>query len=94
MSSLPHHENFREYTVKELTEIKMNVCMAHKCPYMSFIIDSNLGQRRRDASSNKCCNYILYAGKRRGCMPDECTHYKDKGVKRRIKFNTSLEEIY
>lgn len=92
MNKLPHHENFREYTKSELSLIKRVVCIGHKCPYMSFIGATNVS-KNTDINSTRCCNYILYAGKRRDCMPDECTHYKDKGVKRRIKFNTSLEEI-
>ena len=64
--------------------------MAHKCPYLTFAGDTNPG-KNKNITSNKCCNYILYAGKRRNCMPDECIHYKDKNVKRKIKFNAALD---
>lgn len=73
------HEHFSEYTEEELKEIKLKVCTKHKCPYMSFVANTN----KNTAAINKCCNYILYTGKMRGCMPDDCKHYLDKNVKRK-----------
>lgn len=80
------HEHFREYTAKELTRIKEKVCIAHKCPYMSRIWN---GQKGAQISTiNRTCNYIDMTGKMRGCMPDECKHWKDKNVKhKRISDN-------
>ena len=77
----PLHEHFREYTAEELLRIKHNHCVAHKCPYLSKI--SWASKHRGTVGSNKqlMCNYILVAGHSRGCMPDVCAHWADKGVK-------------
>lgn len=78
------HEHFREYTPEEIIEIKKKVCIKNKCPYMANT--TSVGSVRKASKttiiSNKCCMYILWAGKSRGCMPDECKHYMDKDVKR------------
>ena len=72
------HENFNEYTDAEITKIKEKVCIKNNCPY--------LGYESASSGVNKTCNYILYTGKARRCMPDDCKHYTDKGVKRRHNF--------
>lgn len=71
------HKNFREYTQKELNEIKEQHCMKHKCPYLGRLFTCNAYNRKDTSSSNKTCNYCLYTGKCRGYMPDDCPHYMD-----------------
>lgn len=76
------HEHFREYTLKEINQIKKDVCVKNKCPYLG-VVWNNPNKKKGDIDyANKCCNYILYKGYRRDCMPDECTHYLDKNVKK------------
>lgn len=74
------HEHFREYTREEIVEIKQKVCLKHKCPYLQKINDY-LG--KGTGPSNNICNYIGKTGHMRGCMPDECKHWKDKNVPKR-----------
>ena len=77
------HEHFRQYTKEELVEIKHKVCFKHNCPYLQKINDyigKSLGV------GNNICDYIGKTGHMRGCMPDECTHWKDKNVKKKSKF--------
>ena len=71
------HENFREYTEKEINAIKRDVCTKHQCPYLGSVTN----YKSNVTINARCCNYMLYTGKMRDCMPDECTHYKDKNVK-------------
>ena len=87
------HENFKEYTEAEIRQIKKDVCLKHKCPYVTNIANNNKGKKGNDYYTNKCCNYLLYAGKRRDCMPDECTHYLDKGVKRK-RFTEDIGRVW
>lgn len=65
---LPRHDRFGEYTEDEINEVKKEICIKHKCPYL------------KDFS----CAYVLLTGKCRNCMPVDCTHYKDKNVKKRM----------
>lgn len=83
------HENFIEYTQDEINKIKRDVCTRHNCPYMSFVANTN----KSTATSNKCCNYILYTGQMRGCMPDECKHYLDNDVTKK-RFGIPVNEDY
>ena len=76
------HENFREYTPKEIGEIKKNVCVKHRCPYLSAGWSKTDAKKKDPDYTHRSCNYILYTGKMRGCMPDECTYWKDKNVKK------------
>ena len=81
------HEHFREYTNDEITNIIIKHCQAHKCPYLR-VVTGALKNNSRNAklnAANKCCMYIDVTGKMRGCMPDECTHYLDKGVRKRVR---------
>lgn len=90
---MPLHENFREYTKEEIEHIKRDVCIKNHCPYLGRIDKCNAYNGKDTSPSNRLCNYLTYTGKMRGCMPDECTHYKDKDVKR-IKFgNMSSYEM-
>lgn len=79
------HENFRDYTEKEITRIKKRVCIKHNCPYLNSI--SHVSKATEKSLLNKCCFYAVYAEHSRGCMPDECTHWKDKNVKK-TRFNS------
>ena len=72
--TLPHHDEYKDYTAHELNEITKEVCMAHKCPYLGGVNTYYKGV----ALGNKPCCYFIRTGKRRGCMPDECKHWKDK----------------
>lgn len=65
---LPRHDRFGEYTEDEINEVKEEICIKHKCPYLKDFI----------------CAYALLTGKCRNCMPVDCTHYKDKNVKKRM----------
>ena len=76
------HERFREYTKEELVSIKEKVCLKHGCPYLGKINDS-IG---KSGAMNNICNYICYTGHMRGCMPDDCKHWKDKNVTKKDKF--------
>lgn len=71
------HKHFREYTAGEIARIKEETCVKHKCPYLGRLFTCNAYNHKDSSMSNKTCNYCLYTGKVRGCMPDECTHYKD-----------------
>lgn len=76
------HERFSEYTKEEIMRITKNVCMKNNCPYLGRLITCNAYNGKDTSSANKTCNYMLYTGKMRECMPDECTHYTDTGVKK------------
>lgn len=80
------HENFREYTKEEIDKIKLKVCIKHNCPYIGVMNDS---MKNCKDVTRKICNYILYTGHMRDCMPDDCKHYKDKNVVKRRKFSDS-----
>lgn len=70
----PLHEKYSEYTSKELEEIKREVCIAHHCQFLS-------GKNQLSkATTVRVCNYLLMTDKRRDCMPDVCTHWKDKKI--------------
>ena len=84
------HKNFIEYTFDEINKIKSEVWKKHKCPYMSFIANTN----DNTALYNRCCNYILYTGKMRDCMPDDCKHYLDKNVTKRTNFGKATKDEY
>ena len=71
------HERFSDYTVDEISKIKRDICLKHKCPYLGSV--SNL--KSQIPITGRCCNYFLFTGKMRGCMPDECMHYNDTDVK-------------
>ncbi len=77
------HENYREYTSDELKAIKKEVCEKHKCPYMKVVHDNGMNPK---FSVKHSCDYILYTGKSRGCMPDECEHWKDENVGKKPKY--------
>ena len=78
------HKEFKDYTKEEVNEIKSRVCIAHKCPYLHSVSEtSGTPKRGKSKTANKvCCCYILHTGHIRKEMPDDCKHYKDKGVKR------------
>ena len=77
------HKNFRDYTPDEIAQIKRDNCVAHKCPYLSKIHwNSKHSSMNGRASVQTMCNYILFAGHSRGCMPDVCEYWKDTNVKR------------
>lgn len=61
------HERWKEYTVKEIEKIKNKHC--RKCPYSGTVGSKN--------TDNNICDYLLVTGKRRGCRPEVCEHYKD-----------------
>lgn len=74
------HENFREYTKEEIADIKQNVCLKHKCPYLQKINDYS---GKSMGVGNNICDYIGKTGHMRGSMPDDCKHWKDKNVNKR-----------
>lgn len=76
------HEEFRQYTKEEIAGIKRKVCAKHNCIYFSSLHDANT-KAAKDGYTNKVCNYILHTGHMRGCMPDECKHWKEKNVKKK-----------
>ena len=78
------HERFNEYTEEEILKIKKKNCIKHACPYFGAVIGlSKKNKANPNCLYNKSCNYILLAGHTRGCMPDECTHWKDENVPKR-----------
>ncbi len=80
------HENFRDYTKEEVKGIMLNHCIKHKCPYLRCLTGQTTNPRYPgEVFVNKCCMYIDLAGHSRGCMPDECEHWKDKNVPKRSK---------
>lgn len=79
---LVHHESFRDYTTEEINKIKVEVCMKHACPYLKNF--KPVGLKGMGNPECKACDYISITGHSRGCMPDECTHYLDQNVKKRI----------
>lgn len=87
---LPRHENFGEYTKSEINEVKKHVCIAHKCPYMRRLHQQ---VTRADNVTSVICDYISLTGHSRGCLPVDCTHYNDTGVRKRIQPFTG-EYIY
>ena len=87
----PLHEHFAEYTVEEIERIRQEVCVAHKCPYLSTVKGSTRGFNAHASSGQKCCNYILIAEHMRNCMPDVCEHYKDKQVKKKSPVNNMFK---
>lgn len=75
------HEHFRDYTAEEIAEIKQKVCIKHKCPYLQKIHDY-AGKSKMSANAN-ICDYFCITGRIRECMPDDCTYWKDKDVKKK-----------
>lgn len=76
----PLHERWRDYTEEEINDIKRNVCIAHECPYFSALFDGQ-GTSKEDIArtpGGRYCDYICLTGKPRGCMPDQCTKWKDR----------------
>lgn len=87
----PLHENFREYSVQELIEIKKANCIAHQCPYLSKINWTSRAKSAHPVSNLQItCNYILVTGHCRDCMPDVCRHWKDKSVEVQKITNSNL----
>lgn len=80
---LPRHENFGDYTVSEINDVKKHVCMAHKCPYLRRLQQQSGSYKNHVPSAY--CDYISLTGHSRGCLPVDCTHYNDTGVKKRVK---------
>lgn len=76
------HEHFREYTSEEVNQIKKDVCLKHKCPYLSRMSD----YVTKTTGWNNFCSYLEWSGHMRDCMPDECTHYLDGIPKKKGKF--------
>ena len=86
------HEHFRDYTNEEILQIKKDVCMKNNCPYLGQVGVTQPGGGKGFALNGKCCNYIMYTGKMRGCMPDDCKHYLDEGAKKKRIKNDKLGE--
>ncbi len=76
------HENFRDYTKEEIYKIKKDICLKHKCRYLSRVSDYSSVA----TVSNNFCSYLEWTGHMRDCMPDECTHYLDEGSTKKGKF--------
>lgn len=87
------HENFRDYTKQEISDIKAEVCIAHKCPYLSVLHDNNIKSNKSTKYAyRRVCDYILFTGKQRDCMPDECIHWNDKDVPKNAKYGEEIEK--
>lgn len=71
---LPHHDHYRDYTLEELNRITTEVCIKHKCPYLSTAAIGSTVPGKME------CTRFMYTGKRMGCMPDECKHYEEKAA--------------
>ena len=68
------HENWKDYSEKEINNVKRSKCM--NCPYIGKLCgDSNCNNL-----NHYFCNYLEIAGERRGCRPENCKHHKDKDV--------------
>lgn len=39
---LPRHDRFGEYTEDEINEVKEEICMKHKCPYLKDLTEQVL----------------------------------------------------
>ena len=81
-NNLPRHENFGEYTQEEIKEVKKHVCIGHKCPYMRRFAQQT---GRTENYLGVYCDYISLTGHSRGCLPIDCTHYNDTGVRKRVR---------
>lgn len=66
------HEKWHEYTEAEIKNIVETHCK--ECPYLGHL-NTAYGEKINPYS---CCDYLYVTGKRRGCRPEVCTHYKDK----------------
>lgn len=78
------HEKWSEYSEPEIKKIQKDVCHEHNCPYRRLISTKN-EITNMTSYSHFYCNYLMIAGERRGCRPEDCTHYNDKVKKRRMR---------
>lgn len=86
----PLHERFSEYTSEEIDNIKRDVCLKHKCPYLTRFHGTPPKKVLQGQVYNIVCNYILITGHSRDCTPDVCKHWRDKNVKKQQNLNGSL----
>lgn len=82
------HEEWREYSTKEINDIKKRHCA--KCKYSkrlgTFSTDQNKNVpdliknpngRAMITPGQLYCDYLMITGHARGCRPEECKHYKE-----------------
>ena len=56
---------------KEAREMQKN-CIKHKCKYLKSFMNGKY------SGTVMFCDYLCENHKRRGCDPDECTHWMDE----------------
>lgn len=84
---VPWHENWRDYTFREIVAIKKAKCL--HCPYaghMSTTVDNLYGIY---------CDYLSRTGEAREVRPEICTHYLDTEIidkRPAFCYGTILEE--
>ena len=68
------HEHWRDYTEKEINDIKKKVCIGHNCPYLKYFNNSS-----KDDAHQAYCDYLCMTGH----VPpraEVCEHWKDEDV--------------
>ena len=98
------HENWREYSVRELNKTKREKCI--NCPYSKRFGSSGneykgmgeaeIGVNKRGAKvniGNIYCDYLMMTDTRRGCRPENCEFYKDKVVVKNVEHEDELEGL-
>ncbi len=83
------HEKWSDYTRQEIKSVKVKKCS--KCPYKGHAQHFHHSSQE-DAIGLLICDYISITGKRRGCRPEDCKHYKDdpamvKAIKKKRREN-------
>ena len=71
----PLHKYFREYTEKEITEIKKNHCAG--CPHYGYSRDKK--QYQDDKLHSRDCEFLEHEGHRRIIRPEFCP-YNGNGI--------------
>ena len=98
------HENWREYTVKELNKTKRSKCI--DCPYAKRFGSSGneykgmgeaeIGVNKRGTKvniGNIYCDYLMMTNSRRRFRPEDCEYYKDKVVVKNVEHEDELEGL-
>lgn len=70
------HERWYEYTTREINRTKREKCI--NCKYSKRVGTSGSGTG--NGIGNIFCDYLSMTGHRRGCRPEECPYYEERGV--------------
>lgn len=80
---MPLHEHWREYSEKEIYDIQKQNCIRNNCQYLKPIGPEI--KEDDEKSKRLYCDYLCMTGKLRGCLPEECRHWKDPAVPKNKK---------